>query len=159
MKTAVKPQTLTLNKEFKRAYYQGKSKASPFFVCYVVKNKNRGVRYGITASKKLGNAVQRNRARRVIRAAFFSILSKTENNRDYVFVARERILSAKSYQVAAAVGLHSQVTAALGRSTDMSGRWEIWQRVLELWEDHTILGWGWIMYWVPWLPVFAVSRH
>jgi ribonuclease P protein component len=76
MKTAVKPQTLTLNKEFKRAYYQGKSKASPFFVCYVVKNKNRGVRYGITASKKLGNAVQRNRARRVIRAAFFSILSK-----------------------------------------------------------------------------------
>lgn len=103
MKTAVKPQTLTLNKEFKRAYYQGKSKACPFFVCYVVKNKNRGVRYGITASKKLGNAVQRNRARRVIRAAFFFILSKTENNRDYVFVARERILSAKSYQVAAAM--------------------------------------------------------
>jgi len=103
MKTAVKPQTLTLNKEFKRAYYQGKSKACPFFVCYVVKNKNRGVRYGITASKKLGNAVQRNRARRVIRAAFFSILDKTENNRDYVFVARERILSAKSYQAAAAM--------------------------------------------------------
>ena len=103
MKTAVKPQTLTLNKEFKRAYYQGRSKACPLFVCYVVKNKNRGVRYGITASKKLGNAVQRNRARRVIRAAFFSILSKTENNRDYVFVARERVLSAKSYQVAAAM--------------------------------------------------------
>ena len=33
----------------------------------------------------------------------FSILSKTENNRDYVFVARERILSAKSYQAAAAM--------------------------------------------------------
>ncbi|SHE26544.1 O-antigen ligase family protein [Actinomyces glycerinitolerans] len=57
--------------------------------------------------------------------------------------------------VAAAVGLHSQVTAALGRSTDLSGRWEIWQRVLDLWEKHTILGWGWIMYWVPWLPLFA----
>ncbi|MBE6483066.1 MAG: O-antigen ligase family protein [Actinomyces ruminicola] len=57
--------------------------------------------------------------------------------------------------IAAAIGLHSQVTAVLGRSSDMSGRWEIWQRVLELWEDHTILGWGWIMYWVPWLPVFA----
>ncbi|WP_261799100.1 O-antigen ligase [Actinomyces ruminicola] len=57
--------------------------------------------------------------------------------------------------VAAAIGLHSQVTAVLGRSADMSGRWEIWQRVLDLWEEHTILGWGWIMYWVPWLPVFA----
>ncbi|WP_233187995.1 O-antigen ligase family protein [Actinomyces qiguomingii] len=57
--------------------------------------------------------------------------------------------------IALAIGQHSQVTAVLGRSTDMSGRWEIWQRVLELWEDHTILGWGWIMYWVPWLPLFA----
>ncbi|WP_237564391.1 O-antigen ligase family protein [Actinomyces sp. 432] len=27
--------------------------------------------------------------------------------------------------------------------------------MLDLWEEHTILGWGWIMYWVPWLPVFA----
>lgn len=103
MKDSLKPRTLKLNKEFKRAYYQGKSKASPYFVCYVVKNRGCGVRYGITTSKKLGNAVARNRARRVIRAAFFSILPKTEHNRDYVFVARERVLSAKSYQVAAAM--------------------------------------------------------
>ena len=59
-----------------------------------------------------------------------------------------------SVMVAAAVGLHSQVTALLGRSPDLSGRWEIWTTVLELWEEHTILGWGWIMYWVPWLPLF-----
>lgn len=103
MSELAKPRTLKLNKEFKRAYYQGKSKATPFFVCYVIKNRGCGVRYGITTSKKIGNAVERNRARRVIRAAFFSILSKTENHRDYVFVARERILSAKSYQVAAAM--------------------------------------------------------
>ncbi|MCI8602088.1 MAG: ribonuclease P protein component [Oscillospiraceae bacterium] len=103
MESSSRPQTLTLNKEFKRAYYQGRSKASPFFVCYVVKNRGRGVRYGITTSKKLGNAVARNRARRVIRAAFFSILAWTEPNRDYVFVARERVLSAKSYQAAAAM--------------------------------------------------------
>lgn len=54
-----------------------------------------------------------------------------------------------------AIGLHSQVTGLLGRSDDLSGRWEIWQRVLDLWEEHTLLGWGWIMYWVPWIPVFA----
>lgn len=103
MSELAKPRTLKLNKEFKRAYYQGKSKATPFFVCYVIKNRGCGVRYCITTSKKIGNAVERNRARRGIRAAFFSILSKTENHRDYVFVARERILSAKSYQVAAAM--------------------------------------------------------
>lgn len=57
--------------------------------------------------------------------------------------------------VALAVGWHSQLTALLGRSADMTGRWEIWTKVLALWEQHTLLGWGWIMYWVPWIPMFA----
>ena len=55
---------------------------------------------------------------------------------------------------AAGLGLHSQVTDLLGRSSDLSGRWEIWTRVMGLWEQHTILGWGWIMYWPPWMPLF-----
>ena len=28
-------------------------------------------------------------------------------------------------------------------------------KVLALWEQHTFLGWGWIMYWVPWIPMFG----
>ena len=95
--------TLKLNKEFKRAYYQGKSKATPYFICYRVKNRGMGLRYGLTTSKKVGNAVCRNRARRLLRAAIRSVEGKLGNNWDYVFVARERILTAKSYQVAAAV--------------------------------------------------------
>lgn len=47
-------QTLKLNKEFKRAYYQGKSKATPYFICYRVKNRGMGLRYGLTTSKKSG---------------------------------------------------------------------------------------------------------
>ena len=62
-----------------------------------------GLRYGLTTSKKVGNAVCRNRARRLLRAAIRSVEEKLGNNWDYVFVARERILTAKSYQVAAAV--------------------------------------------------------
>jgi len=56
--------------------------------------------------------------------------------------------------VAVAIGWHSQLTALLGRSSDMTGRWEIWMKVLALWEQHTFLGWGWIMYWPPWMPLF-----
>ncbi|MGI5894618.1 MAG: ribonuclease P protein component [Candidatus Merdivicinus sp.] len=97
------PETLKLNKEFKRAYHQGKSLPTPYFVCYRVKNRKQGIRYGITTSKKVGNAVSRNRARRLIRAAFRSVWEKFDPNFDYVFVARERILDAKSYQVAAAM--------------------------------------------------------
>lgn len=96
-----KPQTLTLNKEFRHAYYQGKSKATPYFICYMVRGQRGCVRYGITTSKKLGNAVHRNRARRLLRAAFQSIQADILPGKDYVFVAREKILTAKSYQVAA----------------------------------------------------------
>lgn len=42
----------------------------------------------------------------------------------------------------------------LNRSPDMSGRALIWERVIDLWQQHSILGWGWVMYWQPWLPVF-----
>ena len=37
MKEEKNSQTLTLNKEFKRAYYQGKSKATPYFIFYKIK--------------------------------------------------------------------------------------------------------------------------
>ena len=98
-----KPQTLTLNKEFRHAYYQGKSKATPYFICYMVRGRRGAVRYGITTSKKIGGAVQRNRARRLLRAAFRSIQDQVLPGRDFVFVAREKILTAKSWQVAAAM--------------------------------------------------------
>ncbi len=98
-----KPQTLTLNKEFRHAYYQGKSKATPYFICYMVRGRRGLVRYGITTSKKVGGAVQRNRARRLLRTAFLSIQDQVVPGRDFVFVAREKILTAKSWQVAAAM--------------------------------------------------------
>ena len=92
------PETLKLNKEFLRAYHQGKSAATPYFICYRVKNRRQGLRYGITTTKKVGNAVCRNRARRLIRAALRAVYPRMDANFD-----RERILSAKSYQVAAAM--------------------------------------------------------
>ena len=77
----------------------------------------------------------------------------------HVPVARRRLVSGVALSLgvalaAAGLGLHSQVTDLLGRSSDLSGRWEIWTRVMGLWEQHTILGWGWIMYWPPWIPLF-----
>ena len=102
-KTDALPETLKLNKEFRRAYYRGKCEATPFFICYQVKNGGQGLRYGITTTKKVGNAVCRSRPRRLLRAAMRGIVDRFEPDCDYVFVARERILQAKSYQVAAAM--------------------------------------------------------
>ena len=58
------------NNDFRRIYARGKSYVSPLVVVYALKNRTKNVRVGITTSKKVGNAVQRNRSRRVIREAF-----------------------------------------------------------------------------------------
>ena len=84
------------NYEFRRAYKKGKSFASPYLIIYAIKNRRGGTRLGITAGKKIGGAVQRNRAKRVITAAFRECLQGIEPGYDFVIVARTRILEIKS---------------------------------------------------------------
>lgn len=100
MKNIVK---LKENRDFRRAYSRGKSFVSPYIVVYVNKNRSNNVRLGITAGKKIGNAVSRNRAKRVITAAFRYCLPKIVTGYDFVIVARTRILSVKSTEVAASL--------------------------------------------------------
>ena len=98
-------ESLKLNKDFLRLYHRGKSCAKPALVVYAMKNRVGVCRVGITTSKKIGGAVQRNRARRVIRAAF-SDVTRTRTlcgSWDFVFVARTRTTCVKSTVVAAAM--------------------------------------------------------
>ena len=85
-----------LNKDFRRLYGRGKCQVSPYLVTYSSKNRNGEINVGITTRKKLGNAVNRNRARRLIVAALRENLSHIKPGYDFVFVARNRILSVKS---------------------------------------------------------------
>ena len=93
--------TLKQNTDFVRAYYRGKSIATPALVVYSMKNSAGICRVGITTGKKIGNAVERNRSRRVIRAAFQSVLKQytIQGNRDLVFVARGKTKFLKSTAV------------------------------------------------------------
>jgi len=92
-------ETLKLNKEFRRAYGRGKSLAAPALVVYAVRNRAGVCRYGLTASKKVGGAVQRNRSRRVMREAFRTLDEPFTGNWDIVFVARGKTQHMKSTQV------------------------------------------------------------
>ncbi len=96
------------NRDFKRVYAKGKSYVSPVLVTYICKNKGHHLRIGITASKKIGNAVKRNRSRRVIRAAFQSFLPLIDKNRnlDLIFVARAKTPFVKSTVVQKAMAHH-----------------------------------------------------
>jgi ribonuclease P protein component len=95
-------QTVTIksNCDFRRVYGKGKSFQGPALVSYVLKNRAGICRIGITTSKKIGNAVERNRSRRVIRAAYSMIEDKIHGNYDFVFVARSRTKYIKSTRLA-----------------------------------------------------------
>ena len=88
------------NWEFHRAYNRGVSLVSPNYVLYVCKGKKNQLRLGITAGKKIGTAVNRNRAKRVITAAFDACAAHIPTGYDCVVVARTRILNTKSNVVA-----------------------------------------------------------
>ncbi len=86
--------------EFRRAYSRGRSFVSSGFVTYVFKTRRNDVRFGITVSKKLGSAVMRNRAKRLISAAFREGMPNICGGCDIVFVARSAIFKMKSYDIA-----------------------------------------------------------
>ena len=77
----------------------GKSYVSPLVVVYALKNRTKNVRVGITTSKKVGNAVQRNRSRRVIREAFRALAPRVRPGFDLVLVARGKTPYVKSTDV------------------------------------------------------------
>ncbi|MBQ3265386.1 MAG: ribonuclease P protein component [Ruminococcus sp.] len=91
--------TIKSNRDFQRIYRRGKSFVSPALVTYAIKTKSHNLRIGITTSKKVGKAVNRNRSRRVIRAAFAHINADQSASYDIIFVARTRTAYCKSYEV------------------------------------------------------------
>lgn len=88
------------NYEFRRAYHRGKSFVSPYLVAYCFKKKYGGIKMGITSGKKIGNAVTRNRCRRIIREAYRSIYPELQGNWDIIFVARSATVYKKSTDIA-----------------------------------------------------------
>lgn len=91
---------LNRNGDFVRLYKRGKSAVHPLLVTYTTANRRGLHRVGITSGKKIGGAVQRNRARRVIRAAFRHLRPRMRaEGWDIVFVARTQTCASTTQQV------------------------------------------------------------
>jgi len=54
----------------------------------------------------------------------------------------------------AVLTLFPLLTQLLGKSSDLTGRFDIWRSVTELATERTGFGWGWVGYWVPWVEPF-----
>ena len=87
------------NSDFRRIYGRGRSFVHPAFVIYAMKNQKGKNRLGITVSKKLGGAVLRNRAKRLLSAAFREASPFMKQGFDFVLVARGRIFLLKSTEI------------------------------------------------------------
>ena len=84
--------TLKKNKEYRTVYSRGKSVADRHLVIYFLANNLEYCRFGFTVSKKVGNAVTRNRIRRLLKEACRLNGNHWPGGYDLVLVARRGIV-------------------------------------------------------------------
>lgn len=81
---------IKLNKDFRRLYYRGKNIACGYVVVYVMKNRQKQNRLGLTCGKSVGKAVVRNRVKRLMRESYRLCEHRLKNGYDVVMVARTK---------------------------------------------------------------------
>jgi len=85
---ALRPEILRYKKDFDRLYKKGRSTGDKFVVVFHIPNGLEYSRKAFLASKKVGGAVARNRARRLMKEGFRRIESEFLPGRDILFIAR-----------------------------------------------------------------------
>ncbi|MFT4416909.1 ribonuclease P protein component [Fredinandcohnia humi] len=87
------------NQDFQTVFQSGKSSANRQFVVYVLEREGQEhFRIGLSVSKKLGNAVTRNRIKRLIRQFFLEHKTLVQE-KDYVVIARKPVVDMEYEEV------------------------------------------------------------
>ena len=91
--------TLRNQRNFLAVYNKGKSQGSRYVVVLHKKNGLDITRIAYVSSKKVGNSVQRNRSRRLMREAYRTMSKQIIPGYDVIFIARNQINGCKCAEV------------------------------------------------------------
>lgn len=94
---------LTRSDDFKRVRQSGKSYAHPLVVLVTQKNETKNLKVGVTAGKTIGTAVQRNRAKRLLREAMRTLIPNIASGVDLILVARSKLVTSSLTDVTSAL--------------------------------------------------------
>ena len=78
------------SKEFSLVYNNSKKIYTKYAIVFVRNNENEEQRFGFVASKKTGNAVQRNRIKRLFREYIRLNIDKINDNYDIIIIAKKK---------------------------------------------------------------------
>ncbi|MEE0691597.1 MAG: ribonuclease P protein component [Lachnospiraceae bacterium] len=95
----LKKNVLRKKSDFTAIYNKGKSVGDKYIVLFYKKNNLPYNRKAFLASKKVGNSVKRNRARRLMKESFRLTEFKIPQGYDFIFIARNTIVNAKCAEV------------------------------------------------------------
>lgn len=87
------------NGDFRKIYNCRKSVADRNMVLYFLSNNKEDCRFGFTVSKKVGNAVTRNRVRRLFDEACRLNKEKFPNGYDFILLARRDVVGLDFCQI------------------------------------------------------------
>ena len=83
---------LTKSTEFERVRSEGKSYAHPLIVLIVKSGLASTTRFAVVAGRRIGNAVIRNRAKRLLRTAIQAHLPAIKPGLDVILIARTKLV-------------------------------------------------------------------
>jgi ribonuclease P protein component len=94
---------LTKSTDFKRVRRFGKSYAHPLIVLIALSNDQNHSRFAVSAGRSLGSAVERNRAKRLLRECLRSTLPSIAPGWDILLLARRPLSQARLEDVSQAL--------------------------------------------------------